>query len=465
MARITEGGRFLLFDVVYHEQLNKQRRALMFYLDLAMRLKRTLVLPRARLLRKRLPSEERTYHGFSPEAEYVRWGDLLDLSALRRGKLQAPAWQCHSSPAWPPAAGSPGSMAALRTRDEPLSRSGPYGRLHRGRESRLKPPMPRPFTRRRRLHPVLDLDEYLQQHGTLALGEHRIVPHGNVRRDCSATSLDFNGLAVRRPPCAQPQALCRPHPPAPARTRPHPLHLLHPAPARLPQGVQSESTRCDQGAQYQPRTFLAPAYASVKALSWQQCVDQTGPNVVLRLRPWVRFEQGVYDAAAAFVAKTFGTEPFVAIHWRRTDFLTARQTQPGVLQSPAELMRHARALMKQHGVTRVYLATDNTDGGEMARVNAGLQPTRLEPPAEAAESLRARAVHANVEIAICAMADYFLGTQTSSFSLAITEERQAVFGHAAATGAEMGLKDAVIERSARQDSQPHAAPTKFKDEL
>ena len=72
----------------------------------------------------------------------------------------------------------------------------------------------------------------------------------------------------------------------------------------------------------------------------------------------------------------------------------------------------------------------------MALVNAGLKPTRLEPPAEAAASLRARAVHANVEIAICAMADYFLGTQTSSFTLAITEERQAVFGHAAATGAE-----------------------------
>ena len=30
--------------------MNKQRRALMFYLDLAMTLKRTLVLPRPRLL-------------------------------------------------------------------------------------------------------------------------------------------------------------------------------------------------------------------------------------------------------------------------------------------------------------------------------------------------------------------------------------------------------------------------------
>ena len=47
------GQGYLLFDVVFHEQLNKQRRALMFYLDLAMRLERTLVLPRARRARTR----------------------------------------------------------------------------------------------------------------------------------------------------------------------------------------------------------------------------------------------------------------------------------------------------------------------------------------------------------------------------------------------------------------------------
>ena len=44
---------------------------------------------------------------------------------------------------------------------------------------------------------------------------------------------------------------------------------------------------------------------------------------------------------------------------------------------------------------------------------------------------------ANVEIAICAMAARFLGTKTSSFTLAISEERQSVFGHAADTNQEM----------------------------
>ena len=72
-------GRYLLFDVIPHEQLNKQRRALMFFLDLALKLKRTLVLPRARILRR-----TDTRGGFDPNPEFVRMGELLNLSALRQ---------------------------------------------------------------------------------------------------------------------------------------------------------------------------------------------------------------------------------------------------------------------------------------------------------------------------------------------------------------------------------------------
>ena len=55
-----------------------------------------------------------------------------------------------------------------------------------------------------------------------------------------------------------------------------------------------------------------------------------------------------------------------------------------------------------------------------------LSPVRYAPP-QPLSSLVARAEMANVEIAICAMADAFMGTGTSSFTLAITEERTAVF--------------------------------------
>lgn len=36
VSRIARKERYLLYDVIFHEQVNKQRRALMFYLDLAM---------------------------------------------------------------------------------------------------------------------------------------------------------------------------------------------------------------------------------------------------------------------------------------------------------------------------------------------------------------------------------------------------------------------------------------------
>ena len=69
-ARIAAREQYLLFDVVFHEQLNKQRRALMFYLDLAMKTKRVLVLPRARLLRRKGLGQ------FHPNADYVSWGEV-----------------------------------------------------------------------------------------------------------------------------------------------------------------------------------------------------------------------------------------------------------------------------------------------------------------------------------------------------------------------------------------------------
>tara|TARA_B110001452_G_scaffold259696_1_gene256353 strand:- start:123 stop:455 length:333 start_codon:yes stop_codon:yes gene_type:complete len=83
------------------------------------------------------------------------------------------------------------------------------------------------------------------------------------------------------------------------------------------------------------------------------------------------------------------------------------------------------------------------------------------------DDLKARALAANVEIAICGMAEYFLGTKTSSFTLAIVEERQAVFGQAAGTAAEMDLDGkAVVQRApTRLAGRERTVPAPFKDEL
>lgn len=65
------------------------------------------------------------------------------------------------------------------------------------------------------------------------------------------------------------------------------------------------------------------------------------------------------------------------------------------------------------------------------------------------------------------MAEYFLGTKTSSFTLAIVEERQAVFGQAAGTAAEMDVdgKTVVQRAPALPAGRERRSPEPFKDEL
>ena len=96
-----------------------------------------------------------------------------------------------------------------------------------------------------------------------------------------------------------------------------------------------------------------------------------------------------------------------------------------------------RQLQERTGIRRVFLATDSDEPAEVAEVELALGAVRFKGPADT--SLRAQAASANLEILICGMAAHFLGTRTSSFTLAILEERAAVFGHAPATSQEMGV--------------------------
>ena len=110
--------------------------------------------------------------------------------------------------------------------------------------------------------------------------------------------------------------------------------------------------------------------------------------------------------------------------------------QPGVVQTPHALVRHVRRVMRRHGLRRAYLATDCDDPADLAHVNAKLRTVRMDrAPFE--EGVWGGAEVANLEVVVCSMAAFFLGTKTSSYTHAIAQEREAVFGHAPETAAEM----------------------------
>jgi peptide-O-fucosyltransferase len=336
--------RYLLFDVVPHEQLNKQRRALMFYLDLALRLDRTLVLPRARLLR-----HSPTAGASSSDAyEYARWGELFNVSALSK------------------------------------------------------------------LHPVVELEDFLAEHGVV---QRVYVIRSKDCQPRSSIEVHFNGI----------------------------------------DGVRVSELLCDAKAQYVPHTLQA---LSLRSIAFSGSTDQLQLSRALVLRPSVRFVQSTYDAAAQFVERSFGGEPFVAVHWRRTDFLLVRRSQPGVLQSAEQVVKHVRRLQEATGIRHVYLATDSDDQSELDQIERALRPVR-HPRTDAAASLLDRARLANVEIVICGLASRLLGTRTSSYTLAIAEERGAIFGHAPGTSEEMGsepLPAQEVPSRDKSESPPPASP-------
>ena len=321
--------RYVLFDVAQYEQLNKQRRAIMFFLDLAINAQRTLVLPRARLF-------GRVGRPAGPQ-RYVAWSALLNVSLMAE------------------------------------------------------------------LHPVIELDQYLKLErvsGGVPIDE-LIIVGGATCAPRSGKAVAFNGI----------------------------------------DGVGVGHSRCAHGLQYD---IAAVRASPSRALAFAGTTDQLGMGKALRMRPHVRFVQSVYEEAASFVSRVYGSAHFVALHWRRTDFLRVRQSQPGVLQSADALVSHARTLMARHHSHHVYLATDSDDDGELARVAQGLgfAPDRydgaLAVSAAGQDDPLARAIAANVEITICATAAGFIGTRTSTFSLSIAEERQGVFGRPAASAGEMG---------------------------
>ena len=153
-----------------------------------------------------------------------------------------------------------------------------------------------------------------------------------------------------------------------------------------------------------------------------------------RLRPHVRFERSVYTDAVAFARERLGAPAaYVAVHWSPA----ASGSDPALPQSAHSVARHARRLMRRHAVEKAFLTAEGATRGELAHVHAKLRPVRYQVAGAPAYTLREMVRRDHIELALCAMAHYFLGTRSSNFTAAVHEERAAIFGLDPSTAAEM----------------------------
>ena len=356
--------RYLLFDAAELSSLHEQQGVLLFFLDLAMALGRTLVLPRCRL--RRLLADGSP----SAQPEFVPWSELFDLPTLSA------------------------------------------------------------------LHPAIPLESFVASHGRVDL--LAVAAPESCAPTTDMVERDFNGLPalpVMRSEC----------------------------------GVQ--------------RSAAALRSLSHAAIGFVGSTELLGEGRAAQLRPHVRFERAVYAEAASFVRLRFNERPFVAVHWgvARPGLAAAHAgaegaeaeavteavagAPPSAPQSAHDVARHARRLMKRHGVRRAFLVTDSEANAELAQLHAKLQPVRYaraRAGAGGVPGLRQLVASEHVEIVVCAMADYFLGTHASRFTAAVLEERATTFGLDAATADEMDDDhNSTVAPSSGRTPQPRH----LKDEL
>jgi hypothetical protein len=148
------------------------------------------------------------------------------------------------------------------------------------------------------------------------------------------------------------------------------------------------------------------------------------------VREHLVFRDSLVAQARKFVAKHFGGESFLGVHWRRGDFVFARR--PDVVKGHDEVAPRIKKLMAKHKLTKVFLATnpDTTKSdleglekvlglgkGGIVRFTPPLKkngkPRKMAPPTQAV-----------LDQLICAEAKVFIGTKTSMFTATIMEERE-----------------------------------------
>ncbi|KAJ1627429.1 GDP-fucose protein O-fucosyltransferase-domain-containing protein [Pavlovales sp. CCMP2436] len=188
------------------------------------------------------------------------------------------------------------------------------------------------------------------------------------------------------------------------------------------QGVVVGDLRCA------PQRYTAELQklAHVRSIGFADAFDQVPEQQAHELVPFLRFVRPIYTAAEEFVQAHFGEEPFLAVHWRRADFKLTRGGRSDVLLEVDAFIERVESALLSRGLSRLYLATDATEEDDLARIRERLDPRRFSWVANADETDMQVAMDvANIEIAICAMAAFFLGTRTSNYSLTVREERRA----------------------------------------
>ena len=127
-------------------------------------------------------------------------------------------------------------------------------------------------------------------------------------------------------------------------------------------------------------------------------------------RKYVKYNKRYYD-----IISSHKIEPYLAIHWRQTDFIKLRQRH---ILSKEQLIECVKETLKETGLKKVYISTDSNDLDALKYIHEHLPTFTYEQQDNITD-----VDYSILESLICARAEYFIGTELSFYSSNIIGER------------------------------------------
>ena len=112
---------------------------------------------------------------------------------------------------------------------------------------------------------------------------------------------------------------------------------------------------------------------------------------------------------------------YLAVHWRREDFIYVKRGNPGILLTPPDLVKKCKEKMSVLGLEKVYISTDSTNLDELSYIKNKLPLIDFKITNK--NLTNNECYYSIIESLICSYADYFMGTKTSWYSENILAER------------------------------------------
>jgi hypothetical protein len=130
-------------------------------------------------------------------------------------------------------------------------------------------------------------------------------------------------------------------------------------------------------------------------------------------RTILKYNNHFNDITNNIIKTHFFDNNYLAVHWRRTDFLIARKNSSGIIKNKEYLVKKCTEILNNYQIKFIYLSTDSNDNTEIDFLYQNLPIINIKDSLKNYYNFNDIII---IETLICVNSKIFYGTKTSLFT-------------------------------------------------